>query len=90
MAFPNAQNLAGGAIPVWLAPSPAGTLTGTVIGYVASDNVIITPDSYPQTLAYTGTNLTSITVVAPNGNTYVQTLTWTSGNLTGISKWVKQ
>lgn len=45
-------------------------------------------DSLPQTLNYTGENLTSI-VVTNGVNTWTQTFTYTGANLTGISAWVQ-
>lgn len=56
---------------------------------VASDGVTLPIDSLAQTLGYTGSNLTSVTV-SYGGQTYVQTLTYTGVNLTGVSQWVKQ
>ena len=58
-------------------------------GIVASDGVTLPIDSLAQTLAYTGSDLTSISV-SYGGSTYIQTLTYTGDKLTGVSVWVKQ
>lgn len=60
---------------------------GAPTGAVASDGVNIPINSLAQTLAYTGGNLTSITVTY-NAVNYVQTLTYTAGVLTAVSAWV--
>lgn len=59
-------------------------------GQIASDGLVIYPDSLAQSLAYNSDGtLNYIEVVASSG-TYRQTLTYTSGNLSGVSTWVKQ
>lgn len=60
--------------------------SGVVAG---SDGLSIPIDSLAQTLGYTGSNLTTITV-SYRGNTYVQTLTYSGSTVTAISQWVKQ
>ena len=61
----------------------------TQLGYIGSDGNPVSPDSLPQTLTYTGGNLTSI--VATDGTySWTQTLGYDgSNNLTSVSKWVK-
>ena len=54
----------------------------------ASDGKQLDLDSLPQTLNYTGGQLTSI-VVSYAGHTYTQTFTYTSGVLTSVSNWVQ-
>lgn len=46
-------------------------------------------DSLDQIFGYTGSNVTTITVVY-QGNTYVQTFTYSGSNITNISGWVLQ
>jgi hypothetical protein len=46
-------------------------------------------DTLDQTFAYSGGNLTSISV-SYNGNTYIQSFTYTGSDLTSVSGWVKQ
>jgi len=70
-------------------PLPVAVVSGEGGGIVASDGVTLPIDSLAQTLGYTGSNLTSVTV-SYGGQTYVQTLTYTGVNLTGVSQWVKQ
>lgn len=56
---------------------------------VASDGTPLGLDSLPQTIAYSGSFVSTITVVF-NGNTYVQTFGNNGTNITSISGWVKQ
>lgn len=58
----------------------------------ADDGTMLPLDSLPQSLAYSGTNLISITVnyQGKTSNTYIQTFTYTGSNLTGISRWEAQ
>ena len=55
----------------------------------ATDGVQLDLDSLEQTLAYSGSQVTSITVLAPNGHSYIQTLTYSGSNLTGVSQWAR-
>jgi hypothetical protein len=58
--------------------------------YLATNLKWIASDS-PQTMGYTGTDLTTITLVDLLGNgTYVKTMTYTLGVLQTVSGWVKQ
>lgn len=54
-----------------------------------SDGAQIPLDSCPQTFAYSGSFISTITVVYA-GNTYVQTFTNNGTNITAISGWIKQ
>lgn len=64
----------------------SGSLTDN---YDAKGN-FLPPDTLPQVLGYTGSNLTTITVT-DGTNTWVQTMTYNGSNqLTAVSKWVKQ
>lgn len=54
-----------------------------------SDGVQLPLDSLEQVFGYTGSNVTTITVVYA-GNTYVQTFIYAGSNVTQISGWVKQ
>ena len=54
----------------------------------ASDGAQLDLDSLPQTLAYSGGQISTITV-AFAGHIYVQTFSYTAGVLTGVSNWVK-
>lgn len=55
----------------------------------ATDGTQIDLGNVPQTLAYSGTNLLTITVTCPGktSSTYRQTFSYTGSNLTGISSW---
>jgi len=61
----------------------------TTIAVTIPDGNFIDLDSLPQAFAYSGSNLSTITV-AYQGNTYVQTFTWSGTTVTNISGWVKQ
>ncbi len=63
-------------------------VVGTVPAAVDVNGDAFDPDSMAQTLGYTGSQLTTISVT-DGTNTWTQTLTYTGANLTGISKWVK-
>jgi hypothetical protein len=56
---------------------------------VAEGGKLLPIDSLEQTFAYTGSDLTSISVTYA-GFTYVQTFTYDAGNLTNVSQWVQQ
>ena len=53
----------------------------------ANDGAMIPLDSIPQTFAYSGSFISTITVVYQT-NTYVQTFTNNGTNITNISGWV--
>jgi hypothetical protein len=55
----------------------------------ATDNTQLDLDSLPVTLGYTGSNLTTLTIVYRE-NTYIQTLTYSGANVVTISNWIKQ
>lgn len=60
----------------------------------ASDGTALPIDSLPQVFAYSGSFLSTITVVYADNlgveNTYVQTFTNNGTEITAISRWVKQ
>ncbi len=56
---------------------------------VATNGAALPLASLPQTFAYVGDNLSTITVVY-QGVTYVQTLTYSGDNLATSSGWVAQ
>ena len=53
------------------------------------DGVQLPLDSLPATIAYSGSFVSTITVVY-EGNTYVQTFTNNGTNITAFTGWVKQ
>lgn len=55
----------------------------------ASDGAMLPIDSLPQALAYSGSFVSTITVVYQT-RTYIQTFTNNGTNITNISNWVKQ
>ena len=55
----------------------------------ASDGTMIPLDSVEQDFAYSGSLLTTITVVY-QGKTFVQTFTYSGSNVATISGWIKQ
>lgn len=59
----------------------------------AKDGTMLPVGDLAQVLAYSGSQLTSITVMYPSKTSrtpvaFVQTMTYTGSNLTGISQWV--
>ena len=56
---------------------------------VDSVGQVIYPDIWPQTLTYSGGNLSTISIT-DGVNTWVQTYTYSGGLLASISQWVKQ
>jgi len=61
-------------------------MSETIVG---SDGTLIPLDSLTQVFAYTGTDISTITV-AYAGKTFVQTFSYTGGMVTTITGWVKQ
>jgi hypothetical protein len=59
-------------------------MTQTVV--TVPDGINLPLESLAQTLGYTGSNLTTITVTY-NAKNYVQTLTYSGSNVTNVSAW---
>lgn len=61
---------------------------------IASDGNPLPINDLPQSLGYTGNNVTSFTVQYPNKagvlTTYIQTLTYAGDNVIAFSQWVAQ
>ena len=80
-SFPNEQDKAAGAIPVWQAGSAVVT---------ASDGVVLYLDNLVQTFTYNTDNTLEYIQVTSGGNNYRKSYTYASGLVATISNWVKQ
>jgi hypothetical protein len=79
--------LTSGTDSVTVVPGSAGF----VIGVIASDGYVLTPDSLAKTYVYNSDNsIQYVQVQAPNSFNYRVTYSYTAGNLTSSTNWVKQ